>query len=73
MLILTRKPGQVVRIDLMENLDPKTPVGDLFVGGPIQVVITSVNGMQVKLGLNADPRFLILRGELLTAVRNDKN
>jgi len=64
MLILTRKPGQVVRIDLMEDLDPKTPVGDLFAGGPIEVVVTSVNGAQVKLGLNADPRFRILREEL---------
>ena len=57
-----RKPnsqtGQVVTIGLLEDLDPKTPVGDLFAGGLIEVVVTSVNGVQVKLGLNADPRFL---------------
>jgi len=64
MLILTRKPGQVVRIDLLENLDPQTPVGELFAQGPIRIMVTAIQGGQVKLGLSADPRFLILREEL---------
>jgi len=64
MLILTRKPGQVVTIDLREDVDLKTPVGELFAQGSIEVMVTAVNGAQVKLGIRADPRFLILRGEL---------
>jgi len=64
MLILTRKPGQVLKIDLREDVDLKMPVGELFAQGPIEVMVTAVNGAQVKLGIRADPRFLILRGEL---------
>jgi len=64
MLILTRKPGQVLKIDLREDVDLKMPVGELFAQGPIEVMVTAVNGAQVKLGIRADPRFLILRKEL---------
>jgi len=64
MLILTRKPGQVVTINLREDVDLKMPVGELFAQGSIEVMVTTVNGAQVKLGIRADPRFLILRGEL---------
>jgi len=66
MLILTRKSGQVVIIDMMEDLDPKTPIGELFARGPIEVMVTDIQGTQVKLGFTADPRFLILRQERRT-------
>ncbi len=64
MLILTRKPGQAVQIDLMADLDPRTPIGELFAQGPIEIVVTGIRGEQVKLGLTADPCFRILREEL---------
>ncbi len=64
MLILTRKVGHAVHIDLVEDLDPRTPVGELFSQGPIEIVVTGIRGEQVKLGLTADPRFRILREEL---------
>ena len=64
MLILTRKPGQVVTIGLREDVDLKTPVGELFAQGSIEVMVTAVNGAQVKLGIRAEPRFLILRKEI---------
>jgi len=64
MLILTRKPDQVLKIELREDVDLKTPVGELFAQGAIEVMVTAVHGAQVKLGIRADPRFLILRGEL---------
>ena len=51
MLILTRKPGQVVTINLREDVDLKTPVGELFAQGSIEVMVTAVNGGQVKLGI----------------------
>jgi len=43
---------------------PKKPVGELFAQGPIRIMVTAIQGGQVKLGLSADPRFLILREEL---------
>ncbi len=64
MLVLTRKPGQAIQIDLMEDLDPQTPVGELFVTGPIEIIIGGFRGDQVKLGIHADKRFRILRDEL---------
>ena len=70
MLILTRKSGQVVIIDMMEDLDPKTPIGELFARGPIQIMVTDIQSTQVKLGFTADPRFLILRQERRTDRKN---
>jgi sRNA-binding carbon storage regulator CsrA len=64
MLVLTRKPGQAIQIDLMEDLDPRTPVGELFAQGPIEIIVGGIRGDQVKLGINADKRFRILRDEL---------
>ena len=64
MLVLTRKPGESINGDLLEEIDPRTPVGELLAGGPIEVVVLGVKRGQVKLGLRADARFLILREEL---------
>ncbi len=64
MLVLTRKPGQAIQIDLMEDLDPRTAVGELFATGPIEIIIGGRRGDQVKLGIHADKRFRILRDEL---------
>ena len=64
MLVLTRRPGEAVKIDLLQHVDPQTPVGELFACGPIEVVLLAVRGRQVKLGLRADARLLILRDEL---------
>lgn len=64
MLVLTRRPGQAIRIDLMEGVDAKTPVGELFTAGAIEVTVTGVKGMQVKIGIRADSRFRVLREEL---------
>ncbi len=64
MLVLTRKPDQAIQIDLMEDFDPRTPVGELFVTGPIEIIIGGRRGDQVKLGIIADKRFRILREEL---------
>jgi sRNA-binding carbon storage regulator CsrA len=63
MLILTRKPGQCIHIAPHESLDPATPVGELFREGPIAVMVTQVEGGQVKLGIQAHRGFLILRDD----------
>ena len=63
MLVLTRKPGQIVEISLDPALDPTTPVGALFANGPIEVVALRINGSQVQIGITADLGFVILRRE----------
>ncbi len=60
----------VVIIDMMEDLDPKTPIGELFARGPIEVMVTDIHGAEVKLGFTADPRFLILREERRMLLKN---
>lgn len=64
MLVLTRKPGESVMIDLMKDIDPRTPVRMLFARGAIEVTVIGVHGRQVKLGIDADMGFRILREEL---------
>jgi len=71
MLILTRKLGEIIRIQLAENIDPQTPVGQLFTNGPIKFMVTHIQSTQVRLGIAADPRFLILRDELAPRDREE--
>lgn len=69
MLILTRKAGESFVIAL-GDVDPNTPVGELFARGPIQITVTCVRQHQLRLGIEADTRFLILRSELMGLTRN---
>lgn len=64
MLLLKRKPGETFIIKPSASLDPLTPIKDLFGGGPIEVQIRQVDGVQVKVGIKADQGFVILREEL---------
>ena len=64
MLILKRKLGERVRIELDPRLDPATPVSALFEQGGIEIVVSEVHSQYVKLGIEADPRLVILRDEL---------
>lgn len=65
MLILTRKPGQLLTIGPDPSLDPATPIHELFPDGPIVLLVAGVRGSVVKLGIRAHPRLTILREELL--------
>ena len=64
MLILTRKPGQIIKIQPAADLPLTTPVGALFAEGPIEIVVQRIQGQQVRLGFQAHDRLLILREEL---------
>lgn len=64
MLIITRKAGEGIRISLHPAVDPKTPIGEIFSEGPIEVVIARVRDSNVRLGVQAHSAFLILREEL---------
>lgn len=64
MLILTRRPGESLSIRPVWQLDPATPVEQLFSEGAIRIAITGVRGSQVRLGVSAHKSFHILREEL---------
>lgn len=64
MLVLSRKEGEVIRINLANGVSPSISVGELFSQGPIEIMITRIVGPSVRLGIQADRRFTILRGEL---------
>jgi len=64
MLILSRKPGQILKIQPVSDLPLTTPVGALFAEGPIEIVVQKIQGQQVRIGIQADDRLLIFREEL---------
>jgi sRNA-binding carbon storage regulator CsrA len=64
MLILTRRTGQSVIIQLDPNIDPETPIKEFFSKEPLRLTVTHVNGNQVKVGIAAHPGLTILREEL---------
>lgn len=67
MLVLTRKPGQKFRILPGKGIDPNLTVRELFEKGPIEIIVTQIQGMQVKLGITAPREVLVLRDELVDA------
>lgn len=64
MLVLTRRPGESIRIITSKSLDPRTTIGELFADGPIEVHVSSVAGERVRIGIEADDRLVILRNDL---------
>jgi sRNA-binding carbon storage regulator CsrA len=63
MLILTRKSGQMLTIHPQGTLDLTTPIGELFRAGPIEVIVSRIDGDKVRIGINAHPDLLIARSE----------
>ena len=64
MLVLTRKVGERLFIELAPGVDPATPVGEFFRRGPVEIVVTRITSANVRLGIQAHSGLLILRGEL---------
>ena len=65
MLVLTRKPRQTILIQPALWLPRDLTAGELFGAGGIGVVVTRVmEGKEVRLGIAADRRFVVWRGEL---------
>lgn len=63
-LILTRKRGQLIQIDMAE-IDPLTPVGHVFAGGPIKILVVSADRGRAKLGIEVDLRFFTFTENLV--------
>ncbi len=67
MLVLTRKPDQIIAIQPHASLCSTTPIAQLFANGPIEIVVPQVWGNAVRLGIQAHSEFLIYRRELENA------
>ena len=66
MLVLSRREGESLTINLDSNIDPMTPACELFAGGPLVITARRIRGGMVRLGVAADPRLTVLRSELTT-------
>lgn len=64
MLVLSRRVGERIFIELAGDSDPALPAADLFEHGPLEIRVTQIQGSQVKIGLVVDGRLRILRSEL---------
>ena len=63
MLILTRKAGQSIQLDL-DNVETELLARDSIASGSIEVHVVRVEGSQVELGIKANPRLQKNRGGL---------
>lgn len=63
MLVLTRRVGESILIFPSDNLDPNTPISELF-GEPIRITLTRVNGNQSRVGIVAPDDLTIAREEV---------
>ncbi len=55
MIFVTRSPSQSVYIALGPDVDPGTPVGEIFKDGPIRLRVVTAHGSQVRLGVDLPP------------------
>jgi sRNA-binding carbon storage regulator CsrA len=64
MLILTRRPGESLRIEPEGAVPTEADPFGWFADGPIRVSVTGVHRGQVRIGIQAPPALRILRDEL---------
>ena len=65
MLVLTRRPGESILIDIPDDLDPSTPVSALFADGPIEIRVISHKASTIRIGIDAPVDLDIIRSELV--------
>ncbi len=58
-------PAESIVIDIQEDLDPNTPISELFAGGPIEVRVLSYKASTIRIGIKATNDLNILRSELV--------
>ena len=64
MLVLTRKGGETFYLQLSDNTDPNTPIGDIL-KKPIAIhILKEVKG-QMRIGIEAPDEINIVRKELI--------
>ncbi|MFA7594370.1 MAG: carbon storage regulator [Thiohalobacteraceae bacterium] len=64
MLILSRRQGERLIIDLAEGVDEAMTVGELFFDGPIEITVLGLGSSQARIGIAAPQELVILRDEL---------
>ena len=64
MLVLSRKPGESIKISLNKGVDPDIPARVLFEAGPIEILVAHLGRSEVKIAIQAHPDLVILRNEL---------
>lgn len=65
MLSLARKSGEFIYLSLSEEIDPSTPISEFFKSGPIVIGVSDIQTNQVRIGIQADRAFNIIRSELI--------
>ncbi|OGI55763.1 MAG: hypothetical protein A2V58_09210 [Candidatus Muproteobacteria bacterium RBG_19FT_COMBO_61_10] len=73
MLILTRKPGQLLTISPKSSLNPATSIAELFCDGPIEILVSRIDDGQVRIGIQAHPGLLIARDDRETEEPQDSD
>ena len=66
-LVLTRRINESFILKLDENIDPQTPIGDVF--DEVVITLNEINHSQAKFMISANQSISILRSEL---IRGDK-
>ena len=61
MLIVSRRNAESILIEPAKDLDPATPVGEIFGDGPIEITVFSGAGHRVKMGVAAPSALSIWR------------
>ena len=65
MLILTRRIGETIQLNLADYVDSDMTVGELFSHGNIEIALLDIKGNQASIGIQASEIFNIVRTELL--------
>ncbi len=60
MFALERKEGESIFLTLSEDVDPNTPIGELF-SEPIEIKFYEQRGHKIALAINAPQTFRISR------------
>lgn len=72
MVIISRKVGQAVRIVPDADLDPATPIGELFIDGPISVILAGAGKGQARMVVYSDSRFFVAEDERFSMAEDDE-
>lgn len=65
MLTLSRRQGESLYLSLSDDIDPRTPVGEVFASGPIVVRIARLKQNSVKVCVGAPEGVIVIREELV--------
>lgn len=71
MLVLTRRVGEDILLELGDGIPADMTVGDLFKAGPIVLSVCAVGCNRARIGMAAPGELTIRRGELPRTVSSE--